>query len=46
MSAWRSPTSAYRAGIVLMSKSHGSASSLSSQRSGAETGACGRGRTQ
>ena len=46
MSACRSPSSAYRAGIVKIVKSWGSASSTSSQRTGAETLASGRPRTE
>lgn len=46
MPACTSPSSAKRAGMVVMSKSCGWATPTSSQVSGAETGACGRGRTE
>ncbi len=43
--AWRSPTSANRAGMVATVKSSGATSGSSSQSTGAETGAPGFGRT-
>ena len=45
IAAWRSPTSAKRAGIVATVKSSGATSASSSQVTGAETGAPGLGRT-
>ena len=41
IAAWRSPTSAKRAGIVATVKSSGATASSSDQASGAETGAPG-----
>ncbi|CAM5613341.1 hypothetical protein SVIOM342S_08189 [Streptomyces violaceorubidus] len=46
MPACTSPSSAKRAGMVVMSKSRGCATPTSSQVSGADTGAFGRGRTE
>ena len=46
MPAWRSPTSAKRAGIVASVKSAGSQASTSSHVSGADTRASGVGRTE
>jgi hypothetical protein len=43
--AWRSPTSAKRAGMVATVKSSGATSASSSHVTGAETGAPGFGRT-
>ena len=45
IAAWRSPTSAKRAGIVATVKSSGATSGSSSHATGAETGAPGFGRT-
>ena len=45
IAAWRSPTSAKRAGIVATVKSSGATSGSSSQVTGADTGAPGLGRT-